>query len=70
MLSSVEHEILNAHKYKNIEKLGFLLGSDKPGMLFFMLMNSMNHSDQPVFSHGCLLTCIDHQESMGINQRL
>ena len=24
MLNSVEHEILNAHKYKNIKKLGFL----------------------------------------------
>ena len=23
MLSSVEHEILNAHKYKNIKKFGF-----------------------------------------------
>ena len=39
MLNSVEHEILNAHKYKNIKKLSFFLGSDKPGMLFFMLMN-------------------------------
>ena len=38
MLNSIEHEILNAHKYKNIKKFGFL-GSDKPGMLFFMLMN-------------------------------
>ena len=27
MLNSVEHEILNAHKYKNIKKFGFLLGS-------------------------------------------
>ena len=34
MLNSVEHEILNAHKYKNIKKVGFLLGSDKPRMLF------------------------------------
>ena len=30
----VEHEILNAHKYKNIEKFGSFLGSDKPRMLF------------------------------------
>ena len=38
MLNSVEHEILNVHKYKNIKKFG-ILGSDKPGMLFiFMLM--------------------------------
>ena len=39
MLNSVEHEILNAHKYKNIKKFGFFLGSDKPIMLFFLLIN-------------------------------
>ena len=39
MLNSIEHEILNAHKSKNIKKFGLFLGSDKPGMLFFMLMN-------------------------------
>ena len=39
MLNSVEHEILNAHKYENIKKFGFLLGSDKPRMLFFLLIN-------------------------------
>ena len=38
MLNSCEHEILKAHKYKNIKKLGFL-GSDKPRMPFFLLMN-------------------------------
>ena len=32
ILSSVEHEILNAYKYKNIKK--HLLGSFKPRMLF------------------------------------
>ena len=31
-------EILVAHKYKNIKKFGFL-GSDKPRMLFFPLIN-------------------------------
>ena len=35
VLNSIEHEILNAHKYKNIKKFGFFLGSDKPRMLFF-----------------------------------
>ena len=39
MLNSIEHEILNAHKYKNIKKFGFFLGSDKPRMLFFLLIN-------------------------------
>ena len=38
MLNSVEHEILNAHKYKNIKKSAFL-GSEKPRMLFFLLIN-------------------------------
>ena len=39
MLNSTEHEILNAHKYKNIKKFGFFFGSDKPRMLFFPLIN-------------------------------
>ena len=37
MLNLVEHEVLNAYKYKISRKL--LSGSDKPGMLFFMLIN-------------------------------
>ena len=39
MLNSVEHEILNAHKYKNIKKFGRFLGSVKPRMLFFLLIH-------------------------------
>ena len=39
MVNSIEHEILNAHKYKNIKKFRFFLGSDKPRMLFFPLIN-------------------------------
>ena len=39
MLSSVEHEILNAHKYKSIKKFQLFLGSNKPRMLFFLLIN-------------------------------
>ena len=35
---STEHEILNAHKYKFIKKSAFS-GSDKPGILFFLLIN-------------------------------
>ena len=38
MLNSVEHEIFNANKYKDIKKFGFL-GLDKPRMLFFPLKN-------------------------------
>ena len=39
MLNSAEHDILNAHKYKNIKKFSFFLGSEKPRMLFFLLIN-------------------------------
>ena len=39
MLSSVEHEILNALTYKNIKKFGFFIGSDKSRVLFFPLIN-------------------------------
>ena len=39
MVNSVEHEILNAHKFKNIKKIWLLLGLDKPRMLFFLLIN-------------------------------
>ena len=40
MLNTVEHGILNAHKYKNMKKKTRLfLGSDKPRMLFFPLIN-------------------------------
>ena len=37
-LNSAEHEILNAHKYKNIKKLCIFSGSYKPRMLFFLLI--------------------------------
>ena len=33
LLNSAEHEILNAHKYKNIKKFRVFSGSDKPRML-------------------------------------
>ena len=39
MLNSVEHEILNAHRYKYIKKLNFFSGSGKTIMLFFQLIN-------------------------------
>ena len=38
MLNSAEHEIINAHKYKNVKKFSFL-GSGKPRILFFPLIN-------------------------------
>ena len=40
MLNSVEHEILNAHKYKNIKQaIQLFSDSDKPRMLFSVLIN-------------------------------
>ena len=39
MLNSVEHKILNAHKYKNIKRFGFFLGSVKPRLIFFQLIH-------------------------------
>ena len=38
VLNSIEHEILNAHKYKNIKKFG-LFRFSKHRMLFFPLIN-------------------------------
>ena len=38
VLNLVEHGILNAHKYKNIKKFTFFSDSDKPRMLFFLLI--------------------------------
>ena len=39
ILNSVEHEILNTHKFKNIKKFSFFPDSDKPRMLFLLLTN-------------------------------
>ena len=39
MLNSVAHEILKAHKYKNIKNFSFFSDSDKSTMLFFLLTN-------------------------------
>ena len=39
VLNSIEHEIFNAYKYKNIKIFGFFLGSNKLRMLFFPLIN-------------------------------
>ena len=39
MLSSVKHEVLNAHKYKKYQEIRRLLGSDKLRMLSSPLIN-------------------------------
>ena len=38
MLYSVEHETLNAHKYK-YQEIQLFIGPDKPRILFFPLIN-------------------------------
>ena len=38
VLNSVEHEILNAHKYKKYQEIWLIFGSDMPSMLFFPLI--------------------------------
>ena len=39
MLNSVEHEILNAHKYKKYIQNQRFSGVEKPRMVFFLLIN-------------------------------
>ena len=39
MPNSTEHEILNAHKYKKYQEVQLLSGSDKPRLLFFLLID-------------------------------
>ena len=39
ILNSVEHEILNAHKYKNFKNFSFFSDLDKLRMPFFLLIN-------------------------------
>ena len=39
VLNSVENEISNAHRYKKYQEIRLFLGSDKPRMLFFPLIN-------------------------------
>ena len=39
MFNSVENEILNAHKYKKYQEIQLFSDSDKPRMLFFLLIN-------------------------------
>ena len=39
MLNLAEHNILNSYKYKIIKTFNFSSGSDKPIMLFILLIN-------------------------------
>ena len=43
MLNSAEHEVSNAHKYKNIKKFSCFSDSGKPRMLFFLFINVKMH---------------------------
>ena len=68
MLISVEHEILNAHKYKNIMKFGIFLGSDKPRMLFFQLINVKMPTIVGILTFmrrkDFILTRVEHEKSL------
>ena len=81
MIDSVEHEILNAHKYKNIKKFGLFLGSDKPRMLFFPLINVKMPTILGILTfisrQKFKLSCVEHEKSfitsgpgLGWNQQL
>ena len=67
MLDSVEHEILNAHKYKNFKKLRFFLGSDKRRMLFFRLINVKMPTIVGILTFtsrkNFMLSCVEHEKS-------
>ena len=39
MLNLVEHETLNAHKYKKYQEIQLFSDSDMPRMLYFLLIN-------------------------------
>ena len=39
MLNSVEHEIVNAHKYKKYQEIQLFSDSDKPRFQFLLLIN-------------------------------
>ena len=43
MLNSAEHELLNAHYYEKNQEIQHFSGSNKPRILFFMLINVKRH---------------------------
>ena len=63
---STENEILNAHEYKNIKKFGLFLGSDKPRMLFFQLINVKMPTIVGIFTFmsrkNFMLTGVEHEK--------
>ena len=64
MLNTAKHEILNAHKYKNIEK--HFSGSDKPKMLFFLLIKAempTNGISTFMSRKNFMLSWVEHEKS-------
>ena len=65
--NSVEHEILNAHKYKNIKEIQLFPDSDKPRMLFFLLINVKMPTIVGILTFmsrkNFMLNCIEHEKS-------
>ena len=68
MRNSVEHDILNAHKYKNIKKFSFFSDSDKPRMLFFLLINVKMPTTVGILTFisrkNFMLNCVEHEKSV------
>ena len=56
MLNSVEYEMINAHTYKNIKKYSFFSDSDKPRMLFVVIVGILKFMSRKIF----MLNSIEH----------
>ena len=66
MLNSVEHEILNAYKYKTSQVIRLFLGSDKPRMLFFPLIHVKMPTIVDILTFmsrkNFMLSCVEHEK--------
>ena len=65
MLNSAEHEIFDAHKYKNKKKMQLLSGSNKLRMpsihvYCFLLINIKMPTSGKLSRHGRLVKALEH----------
>ena len=64
MLNSAQHEISNAHKYKNCRKISTFLGSVKLIMLFFLFINVKMETIVAILSRkNSMLNWVEHEKS-------
>ena len=67
MLNSVEHEILNAHRYKKYQDIHPFFKSDKPRMLFFLLTNVKMPTNVNILTFmsrkNSMLNGVEHEKS-------